>query len=110
MAARDLSYMMPIKASSHAMDVFREEFDAAWRHGGLWIAVWHPMVTGRLARCQALVDLIAHMLDKGGVWFAPLEEIADHVRGTIAAGQWRPRIDRLPYYEGPIHELEERRQ
>jgi peptidoglycan/xylan/chitin deacetylase (PgdA/CDA1 family) len=110
MAARDLSYMMPIKPASHAMEVFREEFDAAWRHGGLWIAVWHPMVTGRLARCQALVDLIGYMHDRGGVWFARLEDIAEHVRAVTAAGKWKPRIDRLPYYDGPIAELKERRR
>lgn len=102
MVARDLDYMMPIKAPSHAMDVFREEFDAAWEFGALWISVWHPMLTGRLARCAALANLIRYMHEKGGVWFAKLEEIAAHVRQMQAEGRWRPRVDRLPYYPGPI--------
>jgi peptidoglycan-N-acetylglucosamine deacetylase len=105
MVARDLGYMMPIKAPSHAMDVFREEFDAAWEHGALWIAVWHPMVMGRLARCAALVELIGYMHDKGGVWFAKLEDIASHVRKMMAEDRWRPRVDRIPFDPGPIPEL-----
>jgi hypothetical protein len=39
------------------------------------------------------------------VWFATLEDIAAHVQRVIADGTWAPRIDRLPYYEGPIPEL-----
>jgi peptidoglycan/xylan/chitin deacetylase (PgdA/CDA1 family) len=105
MVARDLGYMMPIKAPSHAMDVFREEFDAAWNYGGLWVSVWHPMVMGRLARAAALVGLIEYMQNKGRVWFAKMEDIATHVRSVIADGSWNPRIDRLPYYPGPIPEL-----
>ncbi len=104
MVSRDLAYMMPIKAPSHAMDVFREEFDAAWEHGSLWVSVWHPMMTGRLARCAALVGLIEHMHDKGKVWFARLEDIAAHVRKVMAEGTWQPRVDQLPYYSGPLPE------
>jgi peptidoglycan/xylan/chitin deacetylase (PgdA/CDA1 family) len=107
MASRDLAYIMAIKAPSHAMDVFRAEFDAAWEFGGLWIAVWHPFLSGRLARARAIADLIEYMQKKGKVWFAPMEEIAAHVRRMVADKRWTPRIDKLPYYSGPIPELGE---
>ncbi len=107
MASRDFGYIMPIKAPSQAMEGFRAEFDAAWEYGGLWIAVWHPFLSGRLARCHAVAELIEYMHKKGKVWFAPLEEIAAHVRGLAAQGKWEPRTDRLPYYDGPIPELGE---
>jgi hypothetical protein len=107
MASRDLAYIMAIKAPSHAMDVFRAEFDAAWEFGGLWIAVWHPFLSGRLARARAIADLIEYMQKKGKVWFAPMEEIAAHVRRMVADRRWTPRIDKLPYYSGPIPELGE---
>jgi len=107
MASRDLAYIMPIKAPSHAMDVFRAEFDAAWEFGGLWVAVWHPFLSGRLARARAIAGLIEYMHEKGNVWFAPMEEIAAHVRRMIAEKRWTPRIDKLPYYTGPIPELGE---
>ena len=105
MMSRDFQYMMSIKSPQAAGEVFRAEFDAAWRHGGMWIAVWHPFLSGRLARADAMVDLIEHMQAKDGVWFAPLAEIAAHVRKLITEGTWQPRCDLLPYYPGPIPEL-----
>ena len=105
--SRDFGTTMPIKSTAYATELFREEFDAAWEFGGLWIAVWHPFLSGRLARASAIKRLIAYMHEKGQVWFAPLEEIADHVRTLAANGTWQPRVDRLPYYERPIPELGE---
>ncbi|MFO0995728.1 MAG: polysaccharide deacetylase [Alphaproteobacteria bacterium] len=105
MASRDLSYIMAIKAPSHALDVFRDEFDAAWEFGGLWVSVWHPFLSGRLARARAIAQLIEYMHKKGKVWFARLEDIASHVQKMIDQGKWTPRVDRLPYYTGPIPEL-----
>ena len=105
--SRDFLTMMPIKSTAQAHAVFREEFDAAWEYGGLWVSVWHPFLSGRLARAHAIKSLIEYMHDKGQVWFATLEEIANHVRSLIDTGAWTPRVDRLPYYEGPIPELGE---
>jgi peptidoglycan/xylan/chitin deacetylase (PgdA/CDA1 family) len=98
---REFGYMLPIASPERATEVFRAEFDAAWRHGLLWNAVWHPFVSGRAARCDAMVELIEYMKSKGGVWFARLDEIATHVRSEIAAG-WKPRVDRLPYWDAPL--------
>ena len=106
MFSREFDYRMAIKAPSHAMDVFRAEFDAAWRYGGLWIAVWHPFLSGRLARFDAIADLMEYMAEKGGVWFATLRDITAHIDGLIASGTWTPRTDHLPQYPGPIPELE----
>jgi hypothetical protein len=114
MVARDLGYMMPIKAPSHALDAFREEFDAAWEFGGLWIAVWHPTLTGRPARFAALIKLIRHMLEKGNVWFAKLEDIAAYVRNVVADGSWQPRLTVFPTIPGRFRSCrgdpDERRQ
>jgi hypothetical protein len=84
------------------MEVFRAEFDAAWKYGALWIAVWHPFVSGRMSRADAIAGLIEHMQEKGGVWFATLEEIAEHTRAVIASGRWTPRVEQLPFYERPL--------
>ena len=94
----DLDYMMPIKSAADGIEVFKQEFDAMWEHGGLWIGVWHPFATGRLARWLQVTKLIEYMLDKGNVWFAPMEEIARHVKKCIDDGSYAPRVDRLPYY------------
>src|SRR6185437_14275407 len=47
----DYEYLMMIKSGADAMRVFREEFDAMWEHRGLWVTIWHPFNSGRLARC-----------------------------------------------------------
>lgn len=98
----DLDYMMPIKAASRGIEVFREEFDAMYEHGGLWIGVWHPFATGRLVRWCKVVELIEYMQGKGDVWLARMEDIARHVRQCIDDGSYNPRIDKLPYYSKKI--------
>jgi peptidoglycan/xylan/chitin deacetylase (PgdA/CDA1 family) len=102
---KEFGFMMPIQAPERAMEVFRAEFDAAWAHGGLWISVWHPFVSGRLARADAMIRLIEHMQEKGGVWFAPMAEIAAHVRRVIAEGRWTPRVDDVPFWTEPVDHL-----
>jgi hypothetical protein len=94
--------MMPIMAPSHAIVGFRDEFDAAWEYGGLWVGVWHPFVTGRLSRLRAVEGLLQHMLDKGNVWIASMEEIAAHVRSVTESGEYTPRVETLPYYPEPV--------
>jgi len=99
---REFGYMLPIASPQRATEVFQAEFDAVHKYGGIWVAVWHPFVSGRMSRADAMASLIEHMQRAGGVWFAPLEDIAAHVRKVMAAGAWSPRVDHLPYYERPI--------
>ncbi len=102
---RDFRHQMPISPPSRAIEVFRAEFDSAWRHGALWVSVWHPFVSGRLSRLDAVIGLIEYMQSKGQVWFATLGEITDHVKSLTAAGRWTPREETLPHYNSPIPEL-----
>jgi peptidoglycan/xylan/chitin deacetylase (PgdA/CDA1 family) len=88
----DLDYAMPVKAPRDAVAAYRAEFEAAYRHGGLWVGVFHPSISGRLARLATVVDLLDVMLERGDVWIAPLSEIAAHVQRLIAAGDWKPRV------------------
>jgi peptidoglycan/xylan/chitin deacetylase (PgdA/CDA1 family) len=93
---RDFNYTMPICAPARAMEVFRAEFDAAHRYGALWISVWHPFLSGRPARLHAIVELVEYMRSKRGVWFAPLEEICDHVEKLRLSGMWHPMVEKIP--------------
>ena len=102
---RDLGYRMPISAPQRAMEVFRSEFDAAWEFGGLWISVWHPALSGRLARFKAALELLDYMRGKGGVWFARLDQVCAHVQQLIAEGRWSPRVETLPVYDSPLPEF-----
>ena len=102
----DMNYMMTIKSPDEAMNVFMSEFEAMYDFGGLWVTVWHPFVSGRLARCRRVLQMIEYMQNKGGVWFATMEEIALHVQACVDDGSWTPRVDQLPYYDGMVPELE----
>ena len=95
-------YKMPIKSPDEAMRVFMAEFEAMYEYGGLWIAVWHPFVSARLARCHRIGKMIEEMQNRGGVWFAKMEEIASHVQSCIDNGSWTPRVHNLPYYDSPV--------
>jgi len=98
----DLGYMMPVRAPEQGFAAFAQEFEAIRRHGGLWVPVVHPFATGRLARWQVVHDFLERVLERGDVWFAPMEEIAAHVLKLAGAGLWKPRIDRMPPYPGPV--------
>jgi peptidoglycan/xylan/chitin deacetylase (PgdA/CDA1 family) len=102
---KEFNMGMTIQSPGRAMDVFRAEFDAAWAHGGLWAAIWHPFVSGRLPRAIAMVELIEHMLDKGNVWFATLAEIGSHVQGLIDRGTWVPEVEKLPFWPEPVPQI-----
>lgn len=100
-------YMMPIKSPNEAMNVFMSEFNAMHKYGGLWVSVWHPYISGRLARCDRIEQMIMEMQVRGDIWFATMEEIAAHVQKCIDDGSWTPRVDQLPYYSEPIPEINE---
>lgn len=98
----DLDYMMPIKAPSDAVRNYREEFEAHYACGGLWVCVWHPFLTGRLARWWHIEKMLEEIRARDDVWFAPMEEIATHVRACVQNGSYSPRIDRVPLGAGRV--------
>ena len=98
----DINFEMQIMSPSTAIAGFQEDFDAAWEQGGLWVAVWHPFVTGRRARIRAVDRLIQYMIGKGGVWFASMEQIALHIRSAVDSGKFIPPVDNIPYYSEQI--------
>jgi peptidoglycan-N-acetylglucosamine deacetylase len=91
----DLDWRTPTRSPERGYEVFEAELDAALAYGGLWIAVWHPFVSGRPSRLRRLEGLIERARARGA-WFATLEEIADHVTELRRSGRWSPRVERLP--------------
>lgn len=106
---RDFGYTMPISSPARAMEVFRSEFDAVHTYGALWITVWHPFLSGRLARLHAIVEFIEYMRSRGGVWFARLDEICDHVRLLGTEKKWTPTVEMIPVHTSPAAGLSRRR-
>ena len=99
---KTFDYLMKVSSPENALEVFKAEFEAMWQFGGLWVGVWHPAVSGRPAQAQSIVKLIEYMQQKGGVWFATHEEIANHIKGLIARNEWEPRLEKVPIYSKPI--------
>ncbi|HUT74480.1 MAG TPA: polysaccharide deacetylase [Armatimonadota bacterium] len=101
----DIDYAVPVKAPSDAIRNYRDEFEAHYEHGGLWICIWHPFLTGRLARWHHIEKMLTEFRSRGDVWFASLEQIAEHVLKCEREGTYTPRVDKLPFYADrvPLH-------
>ena len=97
----EFQFQSPVKSPDEATSVYMAEFEAAHKHGGLWVPVWHPTVSGRLARCDRIATMIEDMQARGDVWFAPMEEIARHIQACREAGTFEPRVEETPPYDQP---------
>ena len=97
----EIGYMMPVKAPSTGLGAFWEEFDAAYEAGGFFMLIVHPFLTGRLARWRQVETWLEETLRTKDVWFARLDQIADHLDGLVARAEYSPRVEKLPYYSGP---------
>ena len=63
--------------------IYRAEFDVAYREGGLYVLTMHPHYTGHRSRVLWLEKLIIYMKSKPGVWFATHEEIAGYLKKSL---------------------------
>ncbi|MBA3324106.1 MAG: polysaccharide deacetylase [Rhodobacteraceae bacterium] len=98
----ELGYAVPVKAPQDAIRNYRDEFEAHYAHGGMWIPIWHPFLTGRLTRWHHLEKMLLEIRERDDVWFATLEEIAAHLLKSEADGSYRPRTHKLPFYHAPV--------
>jgi peptidoglycan/xylan/chitin deacetylase (PgdA/CDA1 family) len=96
----EIGYLMPVRAPSDGMRGFFEEFEAQYEAGGFWVGVFHPFLSGRLARWRVLERWLEGLVARGDVWLAPLEAIARHVMAARDAGT-TVRVETLPYFERP---------
>ena len=98
----EIGYMMPVKSPSEGLAAFWEEFDAQYEAGGFFMLIVHPFLTGRLARWRQVEKWLEKTLNEKDVWFASLEDIMNHVEGLREAGDYVPRVEKLPYFDGPV--------
>lgn len=69
------------------LEVWREEFDAAYREGTMFLLTMHPQVIGRRSRMVILEALIEHVRAHDGVWFATHRDAAAYVREQFSLPQ-----------------------
>jgi peptidoglycan/xylan/chitin deacetylase (PgdA/CDA1 family) len=60
-------------------ELYKQEFDGAYREGTTFILTFHPFLSGHRAPMQHLDELIGYMQSKPGVWFATCSQVAEYV-------------------------------
>ncbi|WP_227025150.1 polysaccharide deacetylase family protein [Streptomyces tsukubensis] len=72
-----------ILAPRDVLRIWEDEFDGAFAEGGIFQLTLHPHVIGHRSRMLILRELLRHIADRSGVWFATHEEVARHIGGQI---------------------------
>ncbi|MFE2678131.1 polysaccharide deacetylase family protein [Streptomyces hygroscopicus] len=81
-------------------EIWTDEFDAAYRDGGVFQLTLHPHVIGHRSRLVALRELLDHIAAHPGVWYATHAQLADAARavltGRTEAGSAADTPERTP--------------
>jgi peptidoglycan-N-acetylglucosamine deacetylase len=72
--------LRPYTPPRGALTIWRDEFDAAYRDGGLFQLTMHPHVIGHRSHMAVLEELLDHISGHAGIWWATHAEVARHVR------------------------------
>ena len=73
-----MSALRPYTAPSAVLEIFKSEFDAAYRDNSLFLLTMHPHIIGHRSRLAVLEALIDHMQSHDGLWFATHAEVAEY--------------------------------
>jgi len=76
--------LRPYTPPEGVFDIFRREFDAAYREGGLFQLTMHPHMTGYRSRVWILEEIIRHARAHAGVWFATHADVVRHAKAHAA--------------------------
>ena len=72
--------LRPYTPPADVFDIFKREFDAAYREGGVFQLTMHPHISGYRSRIWILEELIRHIRGHEGVWFATHADIARYAK------------------------------
>ena len=76
--------LRPYTPPASVFDIFKREFDAAYREGGIFQLTMHPHVIGYRSRVWILEELIRYIQGHEKVWFATHADIARYARQHAA--------------------------
>ncbi len=71
-----------ISSPQKVFEIWSEEFAGYHQYGGCFVLTMHPFVTGRPSRIRLLERMIEFIKGFQGVWWATLEEVAEHALAT----------------------------
>ena len=72
------SGLRPYTPPSAVLEIFKAEFDGAYREGGLFLLTMHPHFIGHRSRIRVLEALIEYIQGHQSVWFSTHAEIAQY--------------------------------
>ena len=72
--------LRPYTPPASVFDIFKREFDAAYREGGIFQLTMHPHIIGYRSRVWILEELIRYIQGHEKVWFATHADIARHAK------------------------------
>jgi peptidoglycan/xylan/chitin deacetylase (PgdA/CDA1 family) len=72
--------LRPYTPPADVFDIFKREFDAAYREGGLFQLTMHPHISGYRSRVWILEELIRHIQAKKDVWFATHADVVRYAK------------------------------
>jgi peptidoglycan/xylan/chitin deacetylase (PgdA/CDA1 family) len=72
--------LRPYTPPADVFDIFKREFDAAYKEGGLFQLTMHPHIIGYRSRIWILEELIRYMRSLPGVWFATHADVVRYVK------------------------------
>jgi peptidoglycan/xylan/chitin deacetylase (PgdA/CDA1 family) len=75
--------LRPYTPPEAVFDIFKREFDAAYREGGIFQLTMHPHISGYRSRIWILEELIGYMRSNAGVWFATHADIVRYVKKSL---------------------------
>ena len=76
--------LRPYTPPASVFDIFKREFDAAYREGGIFQLTMHPHVIGYRSRVWILEELIRYIQGHEKVWFATHAQIAQFAKAHAA--------------------------
>ena len=78
--------LRPYTPPADVFEIFKKEFDGAYREGGLFQLTMHPHISGYRSRIWILDELIRYIQAKKDVWFATHADIVRYAKAHADGG------------------------
>ena len=75
--------LRPYTSPNSVLEIFKSEFDGAFKEGGLFLLTLHPHISGHRSRIVILEELIEYIKSFPDVWFATHSEIAQYCKDQL---------------------------
>ena len=78
--------LRPYTPPADVFDIFKREFDAAYRERGIFQLTMHPHVIGYRSRIWILEELVRYIRGHEGTWFATHAEVVRYAKTNSGSG------------------------